>query len=109
MGRIKSEGDACLEPQGLFPLNVPVLREGSRPPSCSLTILNIITSQCKINLSDFWGRLHNLPGLVSVTRAFGAGPDGLVSETLGGLCSRIPSLVYPPGLLIALQSREDGR
>jgi hypothetical protein len=42
MGRMKEEGDACLEPQGLFPLNVPVLCEGSRPPLCYLNILNII-------------------------------------------------------------------
>jgi hypothetical protein len=39
MGRMESEGDACLEPQGLFPLNVPVSRDSSRPPLRSLNIL----------------------------------------------------------------------
>jgi hypothetical protein len=105
MGKIKRRAMPASNHRDFSPLNVPVLYEVGRPPSHSLTILNTIALKRKMNQSDFWGRLHTLPRFVSLVRAFGAGPDGLVSEILGGLCSPIPSLVYPPGLLCASQTR----
>jgi hypothetical protein len=45
MGRMKSEGDACLENhRDFFPLFKSLRsREGGRPPSCSLNILALPT------------------------------------------------------------------